>query len=151
MPHIRSLMRSRLRPFLGLLAWMAFTTNSLFPGLLHRCDLDRAGTAAVEQHPASRGMAGMDMMGMEMAGMDPATHAHGSHGVPARDGQSLPGDCHCVGHSCCSALVAAPPLSVTLPGTVVTVPLVRTGFQPASPVTRPPFLLPQAQAPPVRA
>ncbi|MFN8650729.1 MAG: hypothetical protein U0133_02355 [Gemmatimonadales bacterium] len=139
-------MRSRLRFLLGLLAGGLFTTNSVAPGLLHQCGAEAAAQAAVSGPHAAHHQ--MDMG--DMAGMPGMSHGSGGGQSAPADGHSLPqGDCHCVGHSCCSVLAAAPPVALAIASSVIAVPVASPASQAVAPLTRPAFLLPQAQAPPV--
>jgi hypothetical protein len=143
-------MRARLRSLLGLLGWTAFTTNSVAPGLLHRCDAAEM-VASAASGAGSHDMAGMaGMEGMhDMAGM-PA-HEHAGHDAPAPGRPSLPGDCYCIGHSCCSAAMALPATPFVLRAAAITVTVVRATLPASQPVHRPAHLLPFAQAPPILA
>ncbi|HWA59705.1 MAG TPA: hypothetical protein VG692_20790, partial [Gemmatimonadales bacterium] len=64
---------------------------------------------------------------------------------------SPPGDCHCIGHSCCSAAMALPAAPFVLRTSAVTVTVTRATLPASQPIHRPAHLLPFAQAPPVLA
>jgi hypothetical protein len=131
-------MTGPFRTVLGVAAWIAFAANSFVPGLLHRCDA---------MQPAVGGA------------MAECAHMHGAGGSAARPMAHHPerpapcptGDCHCIGHSCCSLGVALPAgsLALTAPaGTAVPAP---PTARPTAPILRPSHLLPFAQAPPLQA
>ena len=134
-------MLQRLRSLVGLIVWVTFTANSLVPGLMHRCDADRPAAERAMADCDHGAMPGMHVMGSPVADL-PAHHTTPS-GTPSQQG-----DCHCIGHSCCSGAVALPGKSVAVAVVVhavtVTAPI---GFITA-PASRPSHLLPFAQGPP---
>ncbi len=114
---------------LGLLLTVCFTVSAAAPGAFHGCAMGARMSAHLTGAPAEQHQ-----------------HAHHQHNAPAAD----PGDCHCIGHSCGSVAPVLPVAPfVVLP--TVSVP-VAPDIPPAItlPLIRPPFLLPQSQAPPAQ-
>jgi hypothetical protein len=132
-------MLQRLRSLLGLIVWVTFAANSFVPGLMHRCDADRA-VADCDHADA----AGAVAMGSHLA--EHAAHHGGPSGAPSQRG-----DCHCIGHSCCSSALALPGASVAMAAVVHAVIVAAPSAFISAPPTRPSHLLPFAQGPPLLA
>lgn len=134
-------MLQRLRSLVGLIVWVTFTANSLVPGLMHRCDADRPAAERAMADCDHSAMAGMHAMGSPMA--EHAAHDQVPSGTPSQRG-----DCHCIGHSCCSGAVALPGSLVAVAAVVHAVAVAAPTAFITAPASRPSHLLPFAQGPP---
>jgi hypothetical protein len=126
-------MPSLIQRLLGLGFAVIFTANSFLPGLLCACGGDQPVGAGMVMH----GGTPMGHMTMPMpSGHRPSGPAHS-------------GTCDCVGHACCMS-VPVLPAQPTLPGVRVVLAEVGVATRaPGAPVTRPRYILPLAQAPPL--
>ena len=124
--------RSPLRNLVHLVLALLVGANALAPTAVHACGAERT--------TASAGMAAMP----GMAGMH---HGHGSHGPqpPSPDG-----DCHCIGHACCSALLALPSAAGAARFAVHSARATPATLAPAPQAAAPDHLHPPPLGPPIR-